>query len=334
MKEADRPEAELTSLDREAHAWIRRLSSGDATAADADEVERWRARSAAHATAFTEAGRLWNAFGPAARRLRDLGMPEMKGAGPGLASSAQHQRLVHRRMILGGALAASAAAGAMIVRPPLDLWPSVFELMADYRTATGEQRRIAVAEGVVIAMNTQTSIAVRPPVAGADRIELIAGEAAVALAPNAGPLVVIAGGARASAGNARFDVRVSDRAGSITCLAGEVRVLYGERAVTIADRQRVSYDDRGMGEIVVIDPDLASAWQDGVLIFRATPLAEVITELNRYRPGRIILLNSELGRNPVNGHFRIDRPEDVLAQIRLAFGARLTALPGGVVLLS
>jgi transmembrane sensor len=333
MTEADGPNAELTVLDREAHAWVRRLTSGEATAADADEVERWCARSTAHAAAFAEATRLWTAFGPAARRLRELGTPELTGRGPAPVPHVR-QSLVHRRMILGGALAASAAAVTVMVRPPLDLWPSLFELMADYRTATGEQRRIAIARGVVIAMNTQTSVAVRAPADGADHVELLAGEAAVTLDATAAPLVLIAAAARASVSNARFDVRLNGRTGSITCLAGQVRVACGERAVTIAERQRLSYDDRGIGQIVGIDPDLASAWQDGLMIFRDAPLIEVVRELNRYRPGRIVLLNDELGRNPVNGRFRIDRTDDVLAQIRLAFGAKLTTLPGGVVLLS
>ena len=62
-------------------------------------------------------------------------------------------------------------------------------------------------------------------------------------------------------------------------------------------------------------------------------LAEVIDELNRYRSGRIVLMNASLAQSPVNGQFKIDRPDDALAQIELGFGVRRRTLPGGLILL-
>lgn len=46
----------LGALEQEAHAWVRRLTSGDATVEDADAFQLWRRQSAAHAIAF-EIGR-------------------------------------------------------------------------------------------------------------------------------------------------------------------------------------------------------------------------------------------------------------------------------------
>ena len=329
MIESDSQHAELAPLDREAHAWVRRLTSGDATKADAEAFAHWRDSSAAHKAAFADASRLWKAFGPAGQRLRT---PDAAIAEETTSRPAPN---VNRRMVLGGAIAASVAAGAAIVRPPLDLWPSLSELTADYRTAIGEQRRIAVGSGVSIAMNTQTSIALRPTTIDADRIELIAGEAAITLERNGlRPLVVQAAGGTAIASNANFGVRLNGRAGLVTCLDGEIRVQCLGREAVIGRQQRIVYDERGLGDVVRIDPVLASAWQDGLLIFRSTPLAEVIEEINRYRSGRIFVLSAELGRRPVNGRFRVDRTDDVLVQIQQAFGARQRTLPGGIVLLS
>ena len=89
------------------------------------------------------------------------------GEGVCLRRSAWHAGVVGRRATMsrrallagGGALAASVAAYA-VMKPPLDLWPSFDELRADYRTATGEQRRVTVAD-VDVRLNTQTSIASR-----------------------------------------------------------------------------------------------------------------------------------------------------------------------------
>jgi transmembrane sensor len=311
-------------LARAAHAWVRRLTSGEATVADAEALARWCAQSPAHKAAFTDAGQLWRAFGPAGERLRELGLAPARGYRP----------RINRRAMIGIGIAAAAAgvAGVAIVRPPLDLWPSIAELMADYRTGTGERRQIAVA-GASIEMNTRTSIAVRTAAAGSQRIELISGEAAIAVAHDK-PLSVVAADGVTMADDAKFNVRVEGRAGIVSCLDGAVRVACHGRELSLGGRQQVSYDDRGLGSPVPIDPDIAAAWQRGLLIFRATPLTAVIAELNRYRSGRIVLLNAALGQRPINGRFRIDRPDDVLAQIELAFGAHLTSLPGGVVLVS
>jgi transmembrane sensor len=64
-----------------------------------------------------------------------------------------------------------------------------------------------------------------------------------------------------------------------------------------------------------------------------TPLSDVINELNRYRPGRILLLNSNLADRPVNGRFRSDQMDDALSQIELAFNLKPRALPSGILLL-
>jgi transmembrane sensor len=64
------------------------------------------------------------------------------------------------------------------------------------------------------------------------------------------------------------------------------------------------------------------------------PLVDVIEEVNRYRPGRIVVTNSELGRRVVNGTFRRDQLETFIAQVQRLFGAKVTTLPAGLLLLS
>lgn len=315
----------LAPLHAEAHAWVRRLTSGEATAADAAALRQWCGRSPAHAAAFSEASQLWQAFGPAGRSLRHdetiLNSARSSTAG----------RVMSRRALIGGALAASVA-GVMVVRPPLGLWPSVFELAADYRTGTGEQRQLAAIDGLSIQMNTRTSLSIGAG-AGADTVELIAGEASFR-SERSGTLSVVAAGGRTTARNARFDVRVNGSTACVTCLTDDVRVEHLARSVTLTPRQQVAYDANGLGAVIAVDPLIVSAWQQGLIICNMRPLADVIEELNRYRSGRIVLLNAELGRNPVNGRFRIDQPDEALAQIERAFGVHRRTLPGGVVLLS
>lgn len=323
MSKVEGEESELTALEREAHAWVRRLVSGEATAADGEALKRWCALSPAHAAAFSAASQFWEAFGPAGRSL----LEEAKTAG----GRADRGGRIGRRAVIGGALAASAA-GLMIARPPLGLWPSLSELRADYRTGAGEQRQIALSDDVSVRMNTRTSLSLIDGSAG--EIELIAGEASFASADRAKPFTVIAAGGRTSAVNARFDLRVTGSGACVTCLANEIQVDYGGHAATLGPQLQVSYGDGALGRVVAIDPAVVSAWQERLMIFTMTPLAKVIEELNRYRTGRIVLLNADRARSPVNGRFRIDEPEEALTQIERAFGLRRQTLPGGFILLS
>ena len=176
--------------------------------------------------------------------------------------------------------------------------------------------------------------ALRPPAGDADRIELVAGEASFATAPQAGrPLMVLAADGRAMASGARFDMRRAGPAVRVTCIDGSVQVERRAEAMAIGPGQQVSYDARGLGRIVPADLELVTAWQQGVLIFRLTPLAEVVAEINRYRPGRVILLDAALGGKAVSGRFRIDHVDEILLRLGQAFGIRNRSLPGGIVLL-
>ncbi len=315
-----RKNIEAEPLERQAHHWLAQLVSGEATTADAESFKGWRNQSSDHEAAFAAALRRWKDFGPAGHALLEAG-----------DAPVWSPPLVSRRALLGGIGVSAVVAGYGVVRPPLGLWPSLNELTADYRTATGEQRRIALAGNVSVQMNSQTSIAV--PTTAADEITLISGEASFATTSQK-DLVVSAGEGRAIANRARFDVRITGLSVCVTCFSGEVRIEYAARRVSIASKQQLRYDSDGLRPAVVIDPAEAAAWQDGILIFRLTPLSDVIAEINRYRPGKVILTNAALGKMPVNGRFQIQRIDDVLVWIEQAFGASKRALPAGIVLLS
>jgi transmembrane sensor len=314
----------------QALAWIMRLASGRATTDDAEALQRWRAESPMHRRAFAEAKLLWEALGPAAQHLAQQGRSaEVRKPRDG------SPRLVGRRGLIGGALAASfAAAGYVGSKPPFRFWPSLDELQADYRTATGERRQLVLADDLSVTLNTQTSIGVGPAVPGSRVIELISGEAAVTANANRSSFDIVAAGGRVTAAVARFDMRRSGRSVRVTCLDGVVDVACHDRSVTVPPEHQVTYDADGLGTISTIDLAVVTAWQQGQLVFRHEPLARVLEEINRYRPGRILLLNEKLGERDVVATFHLDRIDDVIAHLAEAFDARARFLPGGVVVLS
>lgn len=323
--------SEFDPLLREGFAWVVRLHSGTATSEDAEALEQWRRRSGEHETAFRDAVQLWRAFGEETRRL----VADTECARSQRSSRSGIAKIVvSRRSVIGGALAASIAAGYVLVRPPLGLWPSLEELTADYRTAKGEQRKIALLDNVSLTLNTQTSVAVRS-VASDPHIEIISGEAAVvAKRDGLSPLVVDAASGRVTALQADFAIRCLDGAVTVTCIDGAVEVHLRGRTVHVAKEQQVSYSAAGgLTTPVVIDPVQATAWQDGLLIVRDWPLRLVVDEINRYRPGKIVIMNSELGSRMITGTFHLDHLDDFIGQARSLFDAGVSSLPGGIVLL-
>jgi transmembrane sensor len=314
---------EAESLDRAARRWVTQLVSGEARTGDAEAIRQWCQQSPAHEAAFVAAIKQWRDFGLVGHRLR--GRADLPVWTPPLLS---------RRAVLGGISAfAAGIAGYAAVRPPLGLWPSLGELTADYRTATGEQRRITLGDDVAVRMNSQTSIAVPTSASDRDQVKLVAGEAAFTTTSRRA-LEVLAGDGRTIASEARFDVRNIGSTVCVTCFEGDLRVESGAQVATIGSNRQIRYDAAGLQPAVVIDPVEAAAWHDGFLVFHLTPLSDVIAEINRYRPGRVILMNTSLGKNPVNGRFSIRRIDEVLGWIEYAFGAKPQALPGGILLLS
>lgn len=333
MNEPVQSTADFAELQREAQQWVTRLTSGEATTADAEALHHWRQKSRAHRRALAEANLLWDKLHSAAVEA------EHRQQVP-VAKVPQRRvlaRPVGRRAFLGGAAAAASAAAAYaVIQPPLQLWPSLAEITADYRTGTGQQRQLSFGGNVSVQLNTRTSIAVLSPpeAAGAvERIELISGEAAVA-AGSARPFEVIAARGRTTATNARFNVRNVDGAVCVTCLQGQVEIEHRNRITTVSAAQQVTYTADTVAPVSEVDPEQVTAWERGLLIFRDAPLERVIDEVNRYRPGRIILANAELGRRSVLATFHLDRLDEVVPRLQIVFGLRVRKLPGGLVLMS
>ena len=96
----------------------------------------------------------------------------------------------------------------------------------------------------------------------------------------------------------------------------------------------LTYSAADVGAVVAVDTQAVVAWREQILVFNNATLATVVDEINRYRPGMLVLLNKELGQRRVQARFSLQQLAGVALLIRDAYGAKCTELPGGVVLLS
>jgi transmembrane sensor len=323
----DRPAEPSESMHRDARSWVVLLASGRVTASQAEAFRRWHDHDAAHAQAFAEAKADWEIVGAATQEL--AGVPGF--AAEHIRSSAKAR--VPRRWLLGGGLvAASLGAGLALTRPPFGLWSPVIDFAADYRTGIGERRTIELPQDVTVELTTRSRMAL-----GAGRPEevhmaLLSGEASVSAGGH--PVKVTAGPGVVQATQGRFDLRNDDGAVRVTCLAGSVDVTCGGRTATLGPARQIAYGEHGLETEEAVDPAVVTAWQRGMLVFHNQRLGRVVEEVNRYRPGRIVLLRADLAARPVAvANFYLDRLDQVVPQIEALYGVKARYLPGGIVLL-
>ncbi|MDG2527263.1 FecR family protein [Caulobacter endophyticus] len=320
------------ALALEALTWLNRLLSGAVTEDEAERFQVWRGQSPAHEAAFADAVSLQRRV-RAAVRARDAGVLRPPSAVRGRAMRGRFDP-GRRAMLVGGSAAAATAAGyAVYVRS--DVFTDGLGLMtSDYRTAVGERDAASPARGVSLELNTKTRVSLLKAAGTAEGIEVQAGEAMIS-ADRRGevPFLVRAAQGRILVSQGQVNVRHDGAEVCVTCLGGEAELQHRGGGVRLTTGGQVRYGQNGLGATVAVDTLVTSAWRRGLLIFRDTPLQSVVDELNRYRPGKILLVGDALARRPVYGVFRTSQIQAAIEQIRDLTGARLVDLPGGVVLL-
>lgn len=311
------------AITHEANRWFTRRDAGLMTAEDEACLEAWLAADPRHARAFGEAERLFASIDAGAFRVYEQ------------AASVRAHPPSPRRVWVRTGLAAGFAAGlVLLIAAGKDL---PVQLQADYLTATGEQKRIALADGSVVFLNTRSAIAVDY---GRERnIRLLRGEAAfIVAADRSRPFSVEAAQGRTTALGTRFIVDRSRR--------GETRVTVTEHNVGVShedERSRVVvpegysvlYDAEGIGRPQALErPSDSEAWMRGHIRFVNRPLGEVVAELNRYHKGRIIVMGRDLRALPVNGSFSATDTAGAVTAIEAALGLRSYRPGAGLIVLS
>jgi transmembrane sensor len=299
---------------------VTRLSSGTATQADAEALRIWRQRSAAHEAAFRSAVWLWRRTGEAAG-----------ASAPAAAGEQRAGRILSRRGVVAGGALAAGIAGLAIAGVRFGYLPAPLTLLADHRTGTGERKRVVLADGSIVELNTRTSLTV----AFTDsrrRLDLMEGEADIAMAADARPFVVAASGGTTTTTGARVMLRCLDGTVRVTCLEGTARVTRGRTAHLTAGDQ-LTYDSTGILAMARIDLAAVTAWQHGMLVFRDRTLGHVVDELNRYRRGWIWIGREAAVHRRISGTFHLDRLDEVLAHVERTLGLQAMRMPGGLVIL-
>jgi transmembrane sensor len=296
----------VRKVEQEASEWIARLDADDVTAEDRARFEAWRRAHPCHARAFEDLSQTWHRFLKAAPAVGESMVDD----------SLNLRRANARRRLWGGALAAAAilltVLGGLYIQRPVAAAP--------FKTAVGEQLTVPLPDGSSLELNSNSQA--RVDYSSRRRIiHLDRGEAFFKVAHDARrPFWVTAGGGWVRVVGTEFNVylrpaslQVTVRDGTVQ--AGESRDLRTTAQpdaqkltpwVTLTRGQQADLDPSAARKRALSPDELAEAvsWRSGTVYFENRPLAEVVTELNRYSAEQLILEDAALRTLRVGGTFQ------------------------------
>lgn len=246
---------------------------------------------------------------------------------PSARSTRSERPASGRRAMLKGVVLLAGTAGIGLATSPDG---GLHGLMASHRTGVGERRRVVLADGSVLQLNTSTALDARVD-AHTRCVKLFAGEVLIDCAKDGGsassmPLDVLTAQGRMRTASGRFIVRqLADRT-SVQALAGWIDVQPGGDASAhrrIGPGQQWVFDARGGGVVEPID-SAAGAWIDGLVVARDMPLAELVAELSRYRRGWL-RCDEAVARLRISGVFPTHDLDRVVAALQRTLPVRARA---------
>jgi transmembrane sensor len=330
---------DTAAIEAEAAAWVARFDAGDVSAKDQAAFQEWLNRSPLHRQAIADYGKLWSEFDA----LKLLTNPDEAGHEANLRDN-QPGMLEKARPWLAAcaAMAIIAAGGAAFLHPkPQETAKAESHHSArhfhpltrlSYETPVGGQRRITLADGSSVILNTNSLLDVDFSAKCRD-VHLRRGEAYFDVVHDKSrPFTVHAENYVVRDIGTAFDVHLS-KTGLV-----EVGVTKGSVEVRPANGRQVSGLAKSLGIIaagqnvvlgekverpkVVSSADLGRklAWRQGQLIYNGQPLAEVLADVSRYSDIKIELADPALENLPVGGAFRTDQIEAIFAALENNFG--------------
>jgi transmembrane sensor len=226
-----------------------------------------------------------------------------------------NQRLRQRRRLLSGLLSIAVIGSVGQLSWNRKWLPdSVMAINADYRTGVGQQRQIALADGSQLWLNTASAINI-DYTAQHRRIELLHGEIYIETAKDPGrSFVVDTTHGRLTALGTQFNVMSHPDDIELAVYEGAVAVQtlnHQQAELQAGERSRFNADQIQAKQHVIT---AQQAWRQGLLVAEDMTLQDLISELNRYHYGYIIIAD-EIAQLKVYGSFPVNETERALSML-------------------
>ncbi|MBK1674551.1 iron dicitrate transport regulator FecR [Ectothiorhodospira shaposhnikovii] len=299
----------------QAAEWFALLRSGEASDADRAQWQAWLASARENVDA-------WHYVERISRRFEPLQGNPARRAAVSAFQRANEPCLKRRETLLGivTLLGVGVLGWGCWSHTPL---PGIaMARRADHRTATGEQREIFLSDGTRVWLNTATAISEDFSI-GQRRLRLVAGEILIQTAsdPLRPFLVDTPQGSLYPIGT-RFTVRLDRGETFVAVYEGAVEVITaGGEGATLSAGKQTHFTERALAFVEVADP-ARQVWSQGILLADNIPLADMVRELRRYRPGHLGL-SPEVADLRVFGSYPINDPDRALAMLESVMPIRV-----------
>jgi transmembrane sensor len=312
-----------------AFAWLSLLHDRP-SAGDQLTFSQWLRADPAHAEAYAQAQVVWELSESPARMLADEEALALQGYLDAMDRPRRPQVLRW-----SGALA-MAACLLLMVSLGTGWQPQrwIDDLGADYVSAPGEIRTVTLADQSQVTLDADSAIAVDFS-RGERHVQLRRGAGFFTVTHTGEPFVVEAEKGEARVLGTQFEVRLQPHGAQVTVLSGRVGVTAdrdGEQQILTAGQQ-VAYGEGTAQKLHAVDSEAQLAWRQGWLTYYKSTLADVVEDLRRYYPGRIVLLNDELAARKVSGSFPSKDPRAVLSSLQGVMGFEQHQVLGHLIIL-
>lgn len=293
--------AKNQSVDEQASSWFARMQADDVSSTELERFNQWLKQSQAHKSAYDNLVNLWGVLKQPAQNVQaTLQIEESKAT------------ITEKQSTLTRSIPVFLVLLLLIIQLPgfYQNWRS------DYHTTVGEQLNITLNDGTQVLLNTDSALVVNYS-AHQRQVELLRGEAFFDVeSDKARPFVVVHHGLSAKAVGTAFTVKVAGLATQVVVSEGIVELSAEQTDRLLLTKNQKSKYQQGRRNLVE-DSKISEefAWQRGQLVFNQQPLASVIAEVNRYRKGRIVIINPNLKQRVVSGVFDTVDTNAVVAAI-------------------
>ncbi|AKA23048.1 FecR domain-containing protein [Pseudomonas chlororaphis] len=295
----------------DATRWWVLMNSGQASEAEHRAYQRWRSEDPRHEQLCRQLE----------TRLGVFQVPIAQGIDGQLLQRALNapgsRRKVLQRALLGAGV--MLGAGALLSQHG---WPMA-ELTADLRTGTGQRQSLTLPDGSQLRLNARSAANIDfDPQRRV--VQLLEGEMLLSLARDpARPFFLQTAQVRVQASGSRLLLRERDGQGQATALDGPLDIAgHGGERLQLPGGHEVTYDAFHFGPVRP-SRSSATAWVDGLLELRDTPLSEVVEALRPYRRG-VLRLDPAIAGLRVSGLFRLDNPQQILDSLARTLPIRIT----------
>lgn len=323
MKPPPEPTHELKE---QAIAWVVRRHSGTWSAADAQALEDWLARSAVHRQTYEQVQQLWTGLGALESR-----------AGSDLAAARAGTKKNRWPFQLRTAAAVALGLAGVLVFLVVATNGWFQEPKQFYRTAKGERQSVTLDDGSRIELNTDTALTVRYSRQGRV-VQFERGEAFFTVVHDRDhPFEVLAGRGRIRDLGTQFDVLQRGSEISVAVLDGRVDVATtGSQAPRPVNAGYwLAYGTTGeLRAAEPFDRDTLMAWREGKLVFRSVALKDMVEQITRYHDVSILVLDPTLKQLKVSGSFGTEDLALMLTAIETTLPVKITRVNAGMILIA